>query len=508
MSLVIVIPLIGYIYYFGIDRLLHNWLTKDEYSHGIFIPVLSLFLIWQKRDVLARIPTQASWHGVWLTVSGVIVYFLGEISAITAITQFSLVMVLAGLTLSVTGWRYFRHIWVAFLFLIFTIPLPQVIYQDISQLSQLVSSKLGVVIIRLFDISVYLEGNVIDLGSMTLQVVEACSGLRYLFPLMSLAFISAYFYRDVMWKRALIFLSSIPIAVLLNSIRIGLIGVTVEYWGKEAAEGLLHDFEGWAMFMACMSVIVAEMWLLTRVGRHKKSLAQVFSIELPDAKGLSGVARTRRIPPAYGTAVGLLMAAAVAAYFLEGRVETVPERQDFASFPKQIGEWEGNPDTLESIIQERLDFDDYIISNYREESGKFINLYIAYYGEQRKGASIHSPRACLPGGGWEIASLEDHAVEGAVSGGKTLVVNRAVIRKGEMAQLVYYWFKQRDRNETNEFLIKWWLFWDALIRNRTDGALIRLTAVMLPGEDIEAAEERLSRFTRLVYPNIIDYVPD
>lgn len=508
MSLVIVIPLVGYIYYYGIDRLLHNWFTKEEYSHGIFIPVLSLFLIWQKRDVLARIPTQASWHGVWLTTLGIVIYFLGEISAITAITQFSLVMVLAGLTLSVTGWSYFRHIWIAFLFLIFTIPLPQVIYQDISQLSQLVSSSLGVVIIRLFDISVYLEGNVIDLGSMKLQVVEACSGLRYLFPLMSLAFISAYFYRDVMWKRALIFLSSIPIAVLLNSLRIGLIGVTVEYWGREAAEGLLHDFEGWAMFMACMSVMVAEMWLLTRVGRHKKSLAEVFLIELPEAEDITGAARTRRIPPAYGTAVGLLMVAAVAAYFLGNRVDAAPERQNFASFPATIGEWEGNPDTLESIIQERLEFDDYIISNYRDDSGRFINLYIAYYGEQRKGASIHSPRACLPGGGWEISSLEDHAVEGAISGGKTLVVNRVLIRKDEVAQLVYYWFKQRDRNETSEFLIKWWLFWDALIKNRTDGALIRLTTVLLPGEDIETAEERLSRFTRLAYPNIVDYVPD
>jgi exosortase D (VPLPA-CTERM-specific) len=325
---------------------------------------------------------------------------------------------------------------------------------------------------------------------------------------MSLAFISGYFYRDVMWKRVLIFISSIPIAILLNSLRIGLIGVTVEYWGQDAAEGLLHDFEGWVMFMACMSVIVAEMWLLTKVGKRKRSLSQVFSIDIPDAKGISGDARTRSVPPAYGAAIGLLMAAAVAAYFIESRVEVAPERQDFAGFPTQFGEWKGNPDTMESILQERLDFDDYIISNYLNDSGKFINLYIAYYGEQRKGASIHSPRACLPGGGWEIASLEDHAVEGAVSGGKTLVVNRAVIKKGEVSQLVYYWFKQRERNETDEFLIKWWLFWDALTRNRTDGALVRLTAVVPPGEDMKVAEERLSGFTRLVYPKIIDYVPD
>ena len=111
----------------------------------------------------------------------------------------------------------------------------------------------------MFGISVYLEGNVIDLGSYKLQVVEACSGLRYLFPLVSLSFIAAYIYHGAFWKKAIIFLSSIPITVLMNSFRIGVIGVLVEYGGPGQAEGFLHDFEGWIIFMACIAILVLEM---------------------------------------------------------------------------------------------------------------------------------------------------------------------------------------------------------------------------------------------------------
>ena len=126
------------------------------------------------------------------------------------------------------------------------IPLPEFVLANLSTRLQLLSSQLGVAFIRLFDISVFVEGNVIDLGGYKLQVAEACSGLRYLFPLMTLGFLMACFYKGARWKRVVLFLSSIPITVLMNSIRIGIIGVTVERWGIRMAEGFLHDFRaGW-----------------------------------------------------------------------------------------------------------------------------------------------------------------------------------------------------------------------------------------------------------------------
>ena len=144
---------------------------------------------------------------------------------------------------------------------------------------QLISSELGVLVIRLFDIPVYLEGNIIDLGTYKLQVVEACSGLRYMYPLLSLSLILAFFFRVVMWKRVLVFVSAIPITIVMNSIRIGIIGVLVEYFGIEVAEGFLHDFEGWVIFLVCFFFLYLEMWLITARERRNVPFSNLLVIK-------------------------------------------------------------------------------------------------------------------------------------------------------------------------------------------------------------------------------------
>src|SRR5581483_7395009 len=140
-------------------------------------------------------------------------------------------------------------------FLIFAIPLPYFINAGVSLELQLVSSRLGVAFIRLFDVPVYLEGNLIDLGTYKLQVVEACSGLRYLFPLFSLSFLAAYLFQAPIWQRVLVLLSSIPITVAMNGFRIGIVGLTMDRWGPRMADGALHFFEGWIIFIASALVL-------------------------------------------------------------------------------------------------------------------------------------------------------------------------------------------------------------------------------------------------------------
>lgn len=218
-----------------------------------------------EKNEIARLPFEGSWAGVGVVALGVGLYFLGELATLYIIVQYAFLVVLFGLVLAVTGTKIFRQIWIPLFFLFFAIPLPNFLYQGLSSKLQLLSSALGVSFIRACDISVYLEGNVIDLGSYKLQVVEACNGLRYLFPLMSLAFMCAYFFKGALWKRAVIFLSSIPITILMNSFRIGIIGVMVEYWGQSMAEGFLHDFEGWVIFMACTGLLVGKCgcWLVS-----------------------------------------------------------------------------------------------------------------------------------------------------------------------------------------------------------------------------------------------------
>ena len=180
--------LLGFLFYEGLYEMVQKWSRSDEYGYGFLIPILVIFFIWQKKDQLERLPFPGSWAGFLLVFLGIGVLILGELSTLYILTQYAFVIVLFGAFLAFTGWDGMRKIWIPLIFLFFMIPLPNFLYQNLSGKLQLISSELGVGLIRLFGVSVYLEGNIIDLGTYKLQVIEACSGLRYLFPLASLAF--------------------------------------------------------------------------------------------------------------------------------------------------------------------------------------------------------------------------------------------------------------------------------------------------------------------------------
>ena len=161
---------------------------------------------------------------------------------------------------------------------------------------------------------------------------------------------------------------------------------------------------------------------------------------------------------------------------------------------------------MEEEYVKALRFDDYLLADYSGPGGAPINFYVAYYQSQRKGQSAHSPRTCIPGGGWEITSLEEKKIGPAT--GNRLTVNRAVIQKGTDRQVVYYWFQQRGRVLTNEYLVKFYLFWDALTKNRTDGALVRLTAPVPKGGSDTDVDLRLVEFANEVNPLLGHFIPN
>jgi len=499
--------LLGLIFWGGLEYMVYIWNGQEEYSHGFLIPPIALFFIWMKKDELEKFEYSGSWAGLIIVLFGVGLYFVGELSTLYTIIQYAFLMTLYGLVLTLLGWRGFKKIWAPLLLLVFMIPLPLFLYQGLSAQLQLISTEIGVWVIRLFNISVYVEGNVIDLGVYKLQVVEACSGLRYLFPLMTLGFIAAYLYNGAPWKRVVLFISTIPVTVLMNSFRIGAIGVMVEYWGQSMAEGFLHDFEGWVIFMACTAILLLEMWALNRIGGEKRPLHEVFALEFPEPPPADATIYKQSISPPFLASSAVLVIAAIFASVLGQRNAIEPERHSFSEFPVNIGEWRGKPDRLEKIYLDILKLDDYIIADYVND-GKAINFYVAYYASQTKGESAHSPRSCLPGGGWQIASLSEISLNQGGAGSVQLKANRAVIKQGDYTQLVYYWFQGRGRIITNEYMVKWYLFWDALTKNRTDGALVRLTTMVAPGEDIGDADRRLGIFARQVSGVLDEYVPD
>jgi len=497
-----------FIFFDGLESMVRHWLDKEEYSHGILIPFVALYLFYQKKNELVNIGLIGSWAGLILVFAGCVFFIIGELSTLYTIVQYAFLITLAGLILSFVGRGGFKKIWAPILILLFMIPLPNFIYFNLSSELQLISSQLGVMVIRLFGISVFLEGNVIDLGNYKLQVVEACSGLRYLFPLMSFAFICAYMFKGRFWMRAVVFLSSIPITVIMNSFRIGVIGVLVEHFGIGAAEGFLHDFEGWIIFIACTGILLAEIWVLNRIFGKGDSFLDVFALDYPRLNPEEGAAKAIKLPKPFLASIGLLFVVAVSSSFLTDREEIYPARAELIDFPVDIAKWKGNRSKIKDLELEVLKLTDYVITNYSDGEHDSINYYVAYYASQRKGASVHSPRACIPGGGWRITDFAQRNLANIKIGNTPLVVNRLVIQLGDTKQLVYYWFLQRGRVITNEYMAKWYLFWDALTRNRTDGALIRLTTFVKPGTDVSEADRELTEFAKAISPELTKYIPD
>ncbi|MFO0705235.1 MAG: VPLPA-CTERM-specific exosortase XrtD, partial [Nitrospira sp.] len=375
--------LVGYVAFrTGVDFSARWIWFRPEYGHGLIIPFVTLFLIWQRRDRLERLSFTGSWWGVALLLLAVAINLLGKLSALYVIQQYSAVVALYGLVLALLGGPAFRVIWMPMLLLLFMIPFPEFVLQNVSAQLQLISSAIGVWFIRLAGISVYLEGNVIDLGVYQLQVAEACDGLRYLFPLMTLGFIMAYFFSAPFWKRALLFLSSIPLTILMNSVRIGIIGVTVQHWGIGMAEGFLHQFQGWVIFMACAALLLGEMILLTRFGAHRRPWREVFSLELPapSPRGVTGVPRP--LPSTFLVAFVILVAAAAVSWWIPERAELVAERRSFAEFPGNVPGWNVHRQVLEPVYQETLKLDDYLLADLDDRVGPPVNLYVAWYDSQ------------------------------------------------------------------------------------------------------------------------------
>ncbi|MEM9901321.1 MAG: VPLPA-CTERM-specific exosortase XrtD [Pseudomonadota bacterium] len=492
----LVIAAMGAVIFFmeGIDKLLLEW-QRPEYSHGPLIPVLSAFLfLRQLKDVPVRPgPVTDRWVGVTVVFLAIAVGGLGKLAGIPDIVAYALILWVGGILLISFGWKVGKQFWPPVLHLVYMLPLPDTFYYKMSTQLQLISSELGVWFLKVLSVPVFLDGNIIDLGVYKLHVAEACSGLRYLFPILSFSYIFAVLYRGSMWHKAVLLLAAAPITVLMNSVRIAIAGVTVNEFGVGWVEGVTHFFEGWVIFIACVLMLFALARVMLIFNPKKMSLAQ--SLDL-DTDGLGTQAmRLRHLRPSNAlltAASAGLVAAAAWAFVPEPNAAPV-DRENFASFPRELEGWrqDGPRDVLDPYIEAELRADDYhSIDLAKPGHAAPVSLFMAWYADQTDGG-VHSPEICLPGAGWEIAWLERSDVAPLLGQAEAFNLNRAIIQKGEARMMVLYWFEQRGRRVAWDIAAKFHLMLDGMTTRRTDGAMLRLTTPILPGESDAEAEARL-----------------
>ncbi|WP_289303283.1 VPLPA-CTERM-specific exosortase XrtD, partial [Methylophaga sp. UBA3996] len=467
---------------------------EERYSHAPFVLALATYLIWIKRHELTD-TNESPWLGVIFTIIASVLLILGELSALVTLTHYGIVVMMFGLMWTMLGLQT-RRILIPFAHVLLVIPLPYMLDVMLSGKFQLMSSTLGVEMIRLMDIPVFRDGNIIDLGVYKLQVVEACSGLNYTYPLMTIGLMMAYMFRASMYARVALFLSTIPISIVMNSFRIALVALLVNHSGIEAAEGFMHYFEGWVIFFSCIAILLIEVKLFNVLTKKHRSLNESFDyLENDRDYGLAERNPYINKTPIYVATV-LILISVTSTISVNQRNEIIPDRNSFVNYPLSINGWDGHTRTFQNGEDKILKLDDYFLATYHKNN-TYVDVYYGYTASQRSGFVPHSPKACIPGGGWEIskASIETFSINEE----KTLSVSRMLISKGQEKMLVYYWFPQRGRDLASEFPMKFALLYDSIMLNRTDGAIARFVTPV--GKSISKSDERLQNFIAMTYPD-------
>src|SRR5882757_10229964 len=249
-------------------KLVYDWYTIPDYSHGFLVPFFAAFLVWDKRKVLQATPVNQTWSGIVLVVFSIMVLILGVYGVELFTARISFIFLMTGLIATFFGWAMVRELSFPLLVLVLAIPFPAILFNRITFPLQLLASKIASDILPFLGVPTLHEGNVIELPVMKLEVAEACSGIRSLMSLFTLAVFYGYFLERTTKRRVILALASIPIAVTANVARIVGTGLCVQYWDPEKALGFFHEFSGWVMFvvsLACLYLVHRAMRLISPV---------------------------------------------------------------------------------------------------------------------------------------------------------------------------------------------------------------------------------------------------
>lgn len=513
---------LAFMYSMVLWKLGYDWWTDDNYSHGLLVPLVIGYIIWYEFDSLrSEVGTPATGFGSSLISGALILLLGGTLASVLFAQRFSLVVMIAGIVSYFFGIQVLKRLAVPFLLLLLAIPIPQILFNKIAFPLQLLASRIANLGIAIFGIPADRKGNVIEIipvGTaevVSLEIVEACSGIRSLMTLITLALILGYFTRErrqhfghglkgLVFDRdflrtILLMTAAVPVALGTNAARVIATGSLTYYYGSDAVEGIWHDISGSIVFAAALVALVILNLILKRVlGQGNKAEPAPF--------------RPVAFRPIPGTpvrrAVGLFVAIILGGLFVnwfQHREEVQVSRKPLSEIPRLLGSWEQRNEDIrfDAETEKVLRASDYVMRDYYGP-GKRLNLYVGYYASQRSGATYHSPLSCLPGTGWEMT--DPQTLQVSTPAGRTILVNRYVVQQGGHREYLVYWYQGRGRTAASEYVDKIFTSLDSLLMRRSDGGMIR---IMTPvGKDPQRSLDAAIDLTGHVADSIGEFIPE
>ncbi|MBT0666189.1 EpsI family protein [Geobacter pelophilus] len=493
-------------YWVPLRGMVNVWQSNEDYSYGFIIPMVTLYLLWDKRSLLLSTPVRSSWRVLPLLLIFILVSIYGVLGSSGNIAMPVVPILIVLFAAFCLGTEFARKALLPLGFLIFMVPIPAVLERTIGTWLKSVSSVLGGSLVRLFGIPVHVSGNLIDLGVTKLQVVDACNGLRYLFPLLAIGVIYSYLFERTTWKRIFCVIATLPIAVLINSLRIGITGILANWYGAAAAEGFFHDFTGWVLFM----VAFVLLYLLGRVltffpPRQKKG---VVASPAPMPAGATDAINGRISNRVYATALVLLVAVAALSWSTSA-LPAVKLRGGIESFPTSFAGWQGTSTLVDPEIVRMSGAEEAFSGQYANENREQVSLYIGYRSTAFLESEnfFHSPTVCLPSNGMKTTINRTRTISGIPRWGD-LTVTEMVTEGLGSRMLVYFWFQTKDRATYDKNINRYHLTLHALTRDNTYDLFLRPIAQLQPTESIADGEKRLDRFVRDLSPEMLRFIND
>jgi exosortase D (VPLPA-CTERM-specific) len=515
---------VAFLYATVLVKLGNDWWTDENYSHGLLVPFVIGYIIWLEFDELKKAAkNQSVWLGLVVISFALIALLIGTLGAELFTQRISFVLMLAGIGIYFYGVKIIQKLIVPFLLLLLAIPIPQIIFNKIAFPLQLWASQAAVWGIRIFEVPSVRKGNVIELlprGAtqiVGLEVVEACSGIRSLMTLVTLALILAYFTRERrekisdgafdfikdfdFWRTAILMVSAVPIAILTNAARVTATGILTYYYGKQVTEGVWHDLSGWMVFIVAFVLLMLVNFGLKKFHHRDAEIQRETNRELRITNYELGITNRQ-------TAI-LLAALLVGGVFInwfERRGEVQVDHESLQSLPAKLGEWRqrGSDIRFSEQTESVLRTSDYVMRDYSLPTGRGANLYIGYYASQRAGATYHSPQNCLPGSGWEMKNPE--LIEIKTAAGASFTANRYIVQNGDYREVLIYWYQGRGRAIASEYQDKVYTVWDSIVRQRSDGAMVRV--MTSAGNNETEALKAAVDLSAQVADNLAPYVPE
>jgi EpsI family protein len=487
-----------------IEWMYKRWVLENSYySHGFFVPLVALWLVWRDRTTLFTMRGGTTWPGLVMLVSGQFILLFSGLTHVFFTGMFGMILTIWGLAGFLFGSRLLRRLWFPVFILAFMVPLPLAIIAKVSLSMKLMAAEIAILLIGALGIPVVSDGSTIYLSEAVITVGNACSGLRSLISLIFLGVLFAWLSDLSSPRKGVLFLSAIPIAILANVARVFALCLIAYTMGEEAIIGTVHDISGYLIFIVAFVLLFGVMKILSIGLKPVVQAVAVVSMEPVVGKGRGPLPLMSSLRARVILALIMLCSVATVSALALYREKMVRGSLKAANIPLVAGEWYGVEEPISEETKRILETDDVITRSYSVlgENEPPVQMAVVYSPDNRRVA--HPPEVCYKGAGWECSEKVIVEHEGIPP-----LVRLKLASNRSSQDVVLYCYKAGDDMTANYYRQQFNIITNQILMKATSSALLRFSTGVMPNESHKDAERRIVRFVREILPGIRETLKD